>query len=269
MVAPVAVGADPDLEERRLALDDGPRGRRGERLDPRPRPDEREPECELDLPFPAVPSPWTNPSHSAAICASLMPGSMISLQCSIAAAAISFASRMRSISCSVLSARASRGAVSRPRRSPNAVNQSRVNVVGSPTIRSAACVPSESSRPTRAVLARGLASELEHARRRRPRVDLVVALEEADVARPGHPRRVLLRRLEADEHRLALAREDARVVPLHPPEVRQVEDVVGRPHDERVELVLGHERANALELRVVARPAHAPILWLDRRFDLS
>ena len=52
------------------------------------------------------------------------------------------------------------------------------------------------------------------------------------------------------------------VVPLHAPEVRQVEDVVGRADDERVELVLGHERAHALELRVVPRPGHAAILRL-------
>ena len=53
MVGPVAVGAHPDLEERRLPLDDRPRGRRGEGLDPRPRPDEREAEREVDLALPA------------------------------------------------------------------------------------------------------------------------------------------------------------------------------------------------------------------------
>ena len=53
MVGPVAVGADPDLEERRLALDDRVVGRRGERLDARPRPDERERQRELDLALPA------------------------------------------------------------------------------------------------------------------------------------------------------------------------------------------------------------------------
>ncbi len=110
--------------------------------------------------------------------------------------------------------------------------------------------------PDPPVLARCLASELEDARAGRARVDRVVALEEPHVARPRHVRRVLLGRLETDQRRLALTREDARVVPLHPPEVREVEDVVGRADDERVELVLGHERAHALELRVVARPAH-------------
>ena len=117
VIAPVAVDADPDLEERRLAFDDGPCGRRREGLDPRARPDEREAERELDLPSAQpVPSPWTNPSHSAAICASLMPGSMIRRQCSIAAAAMSFARRMRSISCAVLSARAATRAVASHRR---------------------------------------------------------------------------------------------------------------------------------------------------------
>ena len=86
------------------------------------------------------------------------------------------------------------------------------------------------------VLTRGLLRELEDARGRRSRIPLVVALEHANVARPGRARRILLRRLETDEHRLAFAREHARVVPLHPPEVREVEDVVGRADDERVEL---------------------------------
>ena len=150
VVAPVAVGADPDLEQRRLALDDGPRRRRGERLDPR-RPTRRARSRARARPCPPSRclrrgrSPPT-PRRSAP---RVMPGSMISLQCSIAAAAMSFARRMRSISCSVLSARAlaRSGVASRPRRTPS--NQSRVNVVGSPTMRSAACVPRESSSPTR------------------------------------------------------------------------------------------------------------------------
>ena len=53
VVAPVAVGADPDLEQRRLALDDGPVGGRRERPDPGARPDEREAERELDLALPS------------------------------------------------------------------------------------------------------------------------------------------------------------------------------------------------------------------------
>ena len=82
-------------------------------------------------------------------------------------------------------------------------------------------------------------------------------------------RAVLLRRLETDEHGLALAREHAGVVALHPPEVREIEDVVGRADHERVELLLGHQRAHALELRVVSRPGHRVILeqapeWSER-----
>src|SRR5262249_35187404 len=53
VVGPVAVGADPDLEERRLTLDDrAVRGRR-EGLDAGTGPDEREPESQLDLASPA------------------------------------------------------------------------------------------------------------------------------------------------------------------------------------------------------------------------
>ena len=67
----------------------------------------------------------------------------------IAAAAISLAIRMRAISCSVLIARAWARSGAASRASGKASNQAFVNVVGSPTIRSAACVPRLSSRPTR------------------------------------------------------------------------------------------------------------------------
>ena len=86
----------------------------------------------------------------------------------------------------------------------------------------------------------------------------VVALEEADVARPGRARRVLLARPPGRSSTGSPSRgKTTGVVALHAPEVRQVEDVVGRADDERVELRLGHERAHALELRVVPRPGHA------------
>ena len=49
VVAPVAVGADPDLEERRLVLGDRTAAGRGEGPDPRAGPDEREAVRELDL----------------------------------------------------------------------------------------------------------------------------------------------------------------------------------------------------------------------------
>ena len=53
VVAPVAVGADPDLEERRLVLLDRQVAGGGERLDPGTRPDEREAKRELDPALPA------------------------------------------------------------------------------------------------------------------------------------------------------------------------------------------------------------------------
>src|SRR4029077_17629213 len=53
VVAPVAGRADPDLEQRRLVLLHRPVAGGGERPDPRPRPDERVAEREVDLAFPA------------------------------------------------------------------------------------------------------------------------------------------------------------------------------------------------------------------------
>ena len=66
-----------------------------------PSPDQisEKPSASSTLPAHPVPSPWTKPSHSAATCASVIPGRITPCTCSIAAAAISFASRMRSISC--------------------------------------------------------------------------------------------------------------------------------------------------------------------------
>jgi hypothetical protein len=106
------------------------------------------------------------------------------------------------------------------------------------------------------VRSRSFERGVERARERRPRIVGRVAADEAHVGRPRGARRVLLRRLEADQHRLALAREDAGVVALHPPEVRQVEDVVRRAHDERVEPLVRQQGADAIELRVVARPGN-------------
>ena len=55
VVAPVAVGAHPDLEQRWLVVLHGAVACRGEGPDPRPGPDEREPECQLNLSLPAGP----------------------------------------------------------------------------------------------------------------------------------------------------------------------------------------------------------------------
>ena len=108
-----------------------------------------------------------------------------------------------------------------------------------------------------AVLAGGLEGEVERSHRRGPRVVRVVAADVADVLRPRGARGVLGGRLEADQDGLALAREHAGVVALHPPEVRQVEDVVGSADDEGVEVALRHQRPDAIELGVVPLPAHS------------
>src|SRR5439155_20663624 len=105
-------------------------------------------------------------------------------------------------------------------------------------------------------LADGRLRDLHAARGGRSRITLVVALEEANVGRPCRALGVLPLRLEGDERRLALAREDRDVIALHGPVVRQVEHVVGRADDEGVEVLVGHGPADAVELRVVARPAH-------------
>src|SRR5204863_8363368 len=52
VVAPVAVGADPNLEQRGLVLLDGPVSGRRERPDAWARPDERKAERQLHLPLP-------------------------------------------------------------------------------------------------------------------------------------------------------------------------------------------------------------------------
>jgi hypothetical protein len=107
--------------------------------------------------------------------------------------------------------------------------------------------------------------ELERAGDRRAWVVGRVAGQEADVVRPGHALGVLCRGLEADQRGLALAREDGGLVALHAPEVGQVEDVVGRADDERVEPFLHHQRADVVELGVVSRPAHEEIVTLPAR----
>ena len=67
----------------------------------------------------------------------------------MASAASSLARRMRSISCSVLIARASTRSGVASSAGPKDSKKACVKVVGSPTMRSEAWVPSESSSPTR------------------------------------------------------------------------------------------------------------------------
>ena len=153
-------------------------------LIPRPAQTSEKPSASSTFPAQPVPSPWTKPSHSAAIWASVIPGLITPRAWSIAAAAISFASRMRSISCSVLRARASTSTGVASTAPGKASNQAFVYVVGSPTIRSDACVPSESSRPDRPVLGRERGDLLERPHDRRPRIVGEVAVDDAHVARP-------------------------------------------------------------------------------------
>ncbi len=130
-----------------------------------------------------------------------------------------------------------------------------VKVVGSPTMRSEAWVPSEQLQPDGPVLGSALPGDVERACERWSRVRRVVPGEEAHVRCPCGPFRVVRAGLQADEDRLALARKHADVVALHPPEVREVEDVVGRADDERVQPTFVHQHAHPVELGVVARPA--------------
>ncbi len=267
VVAPVAVRADPDLEQRRLALDDRPRRRGREGPDARARPHEREPERELDLPLPA---------RALAVDEALPlrrdlrlghPGledqaAMLHRGGRDVVREAHALDLLLGLDGARLGEKRSRVLGLGKRVEPAAREGRRLadHAVGG--------LRSEGElEPELPVAGRDLLRELEHARSRRPRIAGVVAAEEPHLARPGGARGVFLGRLEADQHRLALAREDARVVPLHPPEVRQVDDVVGRAHDERVEPALAHERAHALELRVVPRPGHGAILRLcrDRR----
>ena len=102
----------------------------------------------------------------------------------------------------------------------------------------------------------GLQNGLERARERRTGVGRVIAGHEHDLLRPGVLGRIRSRGLDRDQDWRALAGKDRGVVALHPPEVRQVEDVVGGADDEGVEPVLFHQRADAVELGVVSRPGH-------------
>ena len=116
-----------------------------------PEPDQtsENPKASSTLPCQPVPSPCTKPCQIAAASLSFMPGRSSPRTCSIAAAQISFASRIRSISCGVFSERAAFRTGIASFADGQASNHAFVNVVGSPTIRSDACVPSDSSSPTR------------------------------------------------------------------------------------------------------------------------
>ena len=139
-----------------------------------------------------------------------------------------------------------RASASRPEHPPlpatglNASNQGCVQVVGSPTMRSALCVPCDSSNPTLPVRSRSFSTLKRHIKRtkcRWPRIAIVIALEKPDVLCPRGAARILFLRLDGDQRRLAFAREDRDVVALHAPVVRQIDDIVGRAHHQGVEIV--------------------------------
>ena len=97
---------------------------------------------------------------------------------------------------------------------------------------------------------------VERACERRARIRLVVAADEADVRCPRRSLGVLCRRSRQISTGSPSRGKTQAFVPLHAPEVREVENVVGRAHDERVEPVLGHQGTDALELRLVSLPGH-------------
>src|SRR5712691_764147 len=80
---------------------------------------------------------------------------------------------------------------------------------------------------------------------RRTRIALVIALEEANLGRPGIPLRVGELRLKSDQCRFSLAREDERVITFHAPIVREIKNVVGRAHDQGLEVLVFHQGADA------------------------
>ncbi len=120
-------------------------------------------------------------------------------------------------------------------------------------------MPCESSRPILAgetALVQDAQRNIERAQHGRTRIAGIVALEEADVAGPRRPAGVFLLRLQGDERGLTLARENRHVVALHAPVVGEVDDVVGRTHHQRVEIVALHQIADAGELGLVNRVGH-------------
>ena len=260
MVGPVAVGADPDLEQDGLALDHGQVAGGGEGLDPAAGPHERERERELDLAVVARP---------LAVHEALPERGDLRLPHPRAEQLADVVHRrrrelVRQPQALELLLGLDRACPDEERRRVRSLRE-RVEPRGGEgrgladhAVRGLRA--ERELEPDPLVVARGLDGGVERPRERRPRILGVVAADQPHVLRPGRARGVLLRRLDRDQHRLALAREDAGVVALHPPEVREVEDVVGRADDERVELCLRHELADAVELGVVARPGHGAIL---------
>src|SRR5216684_2818796 len=120
----------------------------------------------------------------------------------MARAANSFARPIRSISCDVLIARASfSNGVASTTSPATFLKESKkicVGVVGSPTMRSADCVPIFSSIP----------------------IFFVVALEQAEIFRPRIALCLRKLRFEDDQCGFAFARENQSVIALHAPIIR-------------------------------------------------
>ena len=201
VVGPVAVGADPDLEQRRLVLDDRVGGGRRERLDARARPDERERQRELDLPVPAR---------------ALAVDEALPLGCRLGAGHAGSQDALH-----VLHRRGG-DLVREPHpldlllgldRARLVQERRRVGRVGEcvePGLREGGRLADHAVGRLRAereleadpsVLRRRLAGEVERAQSRRPWIGCVVAAEEPDVLRPGGAGDVLGRRLQTDERR--------------------------------------------------------------------
>ncbi len=256
VVAPVTVRTDPDLEQCRLVLLHQPVARCRERADPRPRPDEREAECQLHLPIPA---------GAFAVHEALPQGSRLALL----HPRLELGSHVLHRRCRDLVGQAHpldfllRLKCTRAREERRGIDCLRESV--EPGLREGGRLTHHPVRglgaerklePDLLVGPGGLLNGLERARERRTGVVRVIPGYQDDVRRPGARGRIGGRRLDRDQHRRPLAGEDRGVVALHPPEVRQVENVVGRPDDERVQPFLGHQRLDAVELGVVARPGH-------------
>ena len=256
MVRPVPVRADPDLEQRWLVLLHARVAGRCEGLDRRARPDERERQREVDLGAPAGALAVHEPLPYRRSLGALHPRPQETADVLHRGGG----DLIREPDPLDLLLRLHRPRVDEQRR--------RVDGAGEgvePGLGEGRRLPDHAVRglgPERELEAHALIRRCrlpgkgERPSRRRTRVGFVVAAEEANVFRPGHACRVLLRRFEADQYGLALAREDDCVVALHAPEVRQIEDVVGRARDDRVEFPLRHQPADTVELRVVPLPAH-------------
>src|SRR5258708_7441460 len=78
----------------------------------------------------------------------------------------------------------------------------------------------------------------------------------AHVLVPGSALRLAKLRLNNQQRRVALARENREVVALHRPVVRQVEDIVGCARHDRIKVVALHHFADAAPFFLVRSEEH-------------